>query len=106
MELLELDALERILELGNGHLRVSTLHTAQLGPDVGFPVYGIALGSTAADVPVAGFFGGVHGLERIGSESGTVCCTTSSNMCAWSSCPLSIQRAWPRVPARMRKGWI
>ena len=68
MELLELDALERILELGGDHLRVSTLHTAQLGAGVGFPVYGIALGSSAPDVPVAGFFGGVHGLERIGSE--------------------------------------
>ena len=68
MELLELDALERILELGREHLSVSTLYQAQMGANVSFPVYGITLGSTATDVPVAGFFGGVHGLERIGSE--------------------------------------
>lgn len=32
------------------------------------PVYSIALGNPSHDVPAVGFFGGVHGLERIGSE--------------------------------------
>ena len=32
------------------------------------PVYSIALGNPAPDVPAVGFFGGVHGLERVGSE--------------------------------------
>lgn len=31
------------------------------------PVWSIALGSAAADAPVLGLFGGVHGLERIGA---------------------------------------
>ena len=33
-----------------------------------FPIYTIALGSKQADVPVLAYFGGVHGLEKIGSE--------------------------------------
>lgn len=33
-----------------------------------FPIYSIMLGSMRSDVPVLGFFGGVHGLEKIGSE--------------------------------------
>lgn len=33
-----------------------------------FPVHALALGNPAPDVPAVGFFGGVHGLERIGVE--------------------------------------
>jgi hypothetical protein len=33
-----------------------------------FPVYAIALGGSGPDVPAVGFFGGVHGLERIGTQ--------------------------------------
>jgi hypothetical protein len=33
-----------------------------------FPIYCITLGSMQADVPVLAYFGGVHGLEKIGSE--------------------------------------
>ncbi len=33
-----------------------------------FPIHCITLGSTAPDAPVLAFFGGVHGLEKIGSE--------------------------------------
>lgn len=33
-----------------------------------FPLYCISLGSQRPDVPVIAFFGGVHGLEKIGSE--------------------------------------
>lgn len=33
-----------------------------------FPIYSIVLGSMRSDVPVLAFFGGVHGLEKIGSE--------------------------------------
>lgn len=68
MELLELSALERVLELGAPHLQVQTLHTVELGAGVRFPVYGISVGSSDPKAPVAGFFGGVHGLERIGAE--------------------------------------
>lgn len=33
-----------------------------------FPIYSIVLGSMQPDVPAFAFFGGVHGLEKIGSE--------------------------------------
>ena len=33
-----------------------------------FPVYGISIGSTSPEAPVLGLFGGVHGLERIGTQ--------------------------------------
>jgi Zinc carboxypeptidase len=33
-----------------------------------FPIHCITLGSNEPDVPVLAFFGGVHGLEKIGSE--------------------------------------
>jgi len=33
-----------------------------------FPIYSIVLGSMQAEAPVLAFFGGVHGLEKIGSE--------------------------------------
>jgi murein tripeptide amidase MpaA len=33
-----------------------------------FPVLAITLGNPSLDVPAVGFFGGVHGLERIGAE--------------------------------------
>ncbi|MGY6274626.1 M14 family zinc carboxypeptidase [Methylomonas sp. MgM2] len=33
-----------------------------------FPIYNIVLGSMRTDVPVLAFFGGVHGVEKIGSE--------------------------------------
>ena len=33
-----------------------------------FPLHAFTLGNPAPEVPVVGFFGGVHGLERIGAE--------------------------------------
>ncbi|WP_445370861.1 M14 family zinc carboxypeptidase [Methylomonas sp. HW2-6] len=33
-----------------------------------FPIHCLTIGSTAPDVPVLAYFGGVHGLEKIGSE--------------------------------------
>ncbi|MGZ4959060.1 MAG: M14 family zinc carboxypeptidase [Methylomonas sp.] len=36
--------------------------------DRDFPIYCIAMGSMRQDVPVLAYFGGVHGLEKIGSE--------------------------------------
>jgi len=33
-----------------------------------FPVYTIAFGNPSPDVPAVGFFGGVHGLERVGAD--------------------------------------
>ncbi|MDO8331175.1 MAG: M14 family zinc carboxypeptidase [Fluviicoccus sp.] len=63
----ELNALEHLLEQGRGLLRADCpLHIPLNGHSL--PVWCIELGSTAPDAPVAGFFGGIHGMERIGSQ--------------------------------------
>ncbi|MDW5417696.1 M14 family zinc carboxypeptidase [Iodobacter sp. CM08] len=63
-ELIELEDI--ILQAGNV-LRVQQ-HGEVKRHEVSFPLYSISMGSTALDAPVLGFFGGVHGLERIGSQ--------------------------------------
>ncbi|MGQ0709907.1 MAG: M14 family zinc carboxypeptidase [Rhodoferax sp.] len=68
MNLPELDTLERVLELGGAQLQTRVVHWVELRAGLRLPVYAIALGNPSASVPVAGFFGGVHGLERIGAE--------------------------------------
>ena len=64
----ELEALERIIDLGGTQLDVSVVHrvTSQAKDDL--PVYTIGIGNPSPAAPAIGFFGGVHGLERIGAE--------------------------------------
>lgn len=64
----ELAALERIIELGAPHLDVKVMRQVFVPAGSSFPIYAIALGNPANDVPAVGFFGGVHGLERIGAQ--------------------------------------
>ena len=64
-DLPELQQLERILEQGGSRLQVTHTPTAGVSP---LPVYGICLGNSSPDVPGIGYFGGVHGLERIGAQ--------------------------------------
>lgn len=64
----ELSVLERILELGANELDVQVVRHVSMPHGDDLPVYAIALGSTALNAPVVGYFGGVHGLERIGAE--------------------------------------
>lgn len=61
----ELHHLEYLLARGARHLRVDVV--ARVDRD-NLPVHCIELGSTAPDAPAIGFFGGVHGVERIGSQ--------------------------------------
>ncbi len=78
----ELSALERIIELGAAHLNTRVVCRVPVDGPPGrgkrnaqsqaepqtLPVYAITLGNDAPHVPAVGFFGGVHGLERIGTE--------------------------------------
>ncbi len=64
----ELAALEQIIELGGTHLDVQVLQRVSLPAGDSLPIYSIALGNPDPAVPAVGFFGGVHGLERIGAE--------------------------------------
>ena len=63
----ELQQLETIIQrLGN---QAQTEVLTRIGyQDRSLPVYSISIGSQRDDVPVIAYFGGVHGLEKIGTE--------------------------------------
>lgn len=63
----ELRDLELILELGRDHLEVNVGCEVSAAGER-FPVYQLALGNPDPKLPAIGFFGGVHGLERIGTH--------------------------------------
>ncbi len=63
-ELLELEALAQV---AGAQLERRLLCEVAVGAQR-LPVHAYLLGSARADAPAVGFFGGVHGLERIGAE--------------------------------------
>jgi Zinc carboxypeptidase len=63
----ELSELEHILELGRDHLEVHVACEVSAG-DERFRVYQLALGNRDPNLPAIGFFGGIHGLECIGTQ--------------------------------------
>jgi hypothetical protein len=63
----ELRELESIIRDGGSHLDAQVLCEVPVAGHR-FPVHVIALGNPDPGVPAVGFFGGFHGLERIGAE--------------------------------------
>jgi hypothetical protein len=63
----ELAELQRLIHEGGSALDARVVCEVAVGGHR-FPVHAIGLGNPSPDVPAAGFFGGVHGLERIGAE--------------------------------------
>ena len=63
----ELEVLERLAQRGAPALRCDVVGQVQAGGNV-LPLYCLELGATSPEVPAVGFFGGVHGLERVGSQ--------------------------------------
>ena len=63
----ELSELERIIEAGAPWLQARSACTVSY-KEQAFPVYVLTLGSDNPEAPSVGFFGGVHGLERIGTR--------------------------------------
>ena len=63
----ELEELECLIATGGPHLDVRVACTIDAGARA-LPVYSIAMGNPDLEVPAVGFFGGIHGLERIGSQ--------------------------------------
>ena len=63
----ELTALSRIVELGAGHLQCRVLREVEVASS-SYPLQVITLGNPDPALPAVGYFGGVHGLERIGAE--------------------------------------
>lgn len=66
-EIPELLELERLIEGAGRYMDARVLCEVRVG-ERRFPVHAIRMGNPAPDVPAVGFFGGVHGLERIGAE--------------------------------------
>lgn len=64
----ELFALERIIELGADRLKTHRACEIKLPNGQGYPVHVITLGNPSLNVPAVGYFGGIHGLERIGAS--------------------------------------
>lgn len=63
----EMRDLESLIKDFGEHAKVDVIDTITYkGTD--FPLYCIVLGNNAPENPAVGFFGGVHGLERIGSD--------------------------------------
>lgn len=63
----ELSELERIIEAGTPLLRARSACVVSFKGNT-FPVHVLSMGSDHPDAPTVGFFGGVHGLERIGTR--------------------------------------
>ncbi|WP_436310216.1 M14 family zinc carboxypeptidase [Variovorax sp. LjRoot130] len=66
-DLPELLELQRLAQLAGPLMEQRVLCEVVAG-EQRFPVHAFVLGSARADAPAVGFFGGVHGLERIGAE--------------------------------------
>ncbi len=63
----ELDWLERLIDAAPRGVVTRTLCEVQAGGQ-SMPVYALCLGNPDRKLPAIGFFGGVHGLERIGTQ--------------------------------------
>ncbi len=63
----ELFQLENIIDQLGDRARVEVIERITYKNQT-FPIYCIVFGSLRPDVPVLAYFGGVHGLEKIGSE--------------------------------------
>jgi len=63
----ELLQLERLMERFGDRAKSQVIERIQY-KGLEFPIHCITLGSAEPNVPVLAFFGGVHGLEKIGSE--------------------------------------
>ena len=67
LDLPELLELQKLAQLA-GPLMEERLLCEVVAGERRFPVQAFVLGSARPDAPAVGFFGGVHGLERIGAE--------------------------------------
>ncbi len=63
----ELRQLQALLKELSGDAEIKVCHEVSLA-EQHLPIYAICLGSRAPEHPALGIFGGVHGLERIGTQ--------------------------------------
>jgi len=86
----ELIQLERIIEQFGDHAKTEVIATIH-HRNHAFPIHCVTLGSDQPDVPVLAFFGGVHGLEKIGSEVILSYMQTISQLLDWD------EELWTRL---------
>ncbi|MFT5879359.1 MAG: hypothetical protein ACI86X_000449 [Moritella sp.] len=63
----ELAQLEQLIQLGGRHLQSQVLSQV-LYQDTLYPIYSVSMGAQGDNVPVIAFIGGIHGVERIGTQ--------------------------------------
>jgi hypothetical protein len=63
----EHEAFKAILLAGSAHFDIQSVGCITT-PSVSFPLYTASIGSRDRQAPAVGFFGGIHGLERIGTQ--------------------------------------
>jgi hypothetical protein len=80
----ELEELERVIALGGSRLHCEIACEAHCtgGP---LPVYAITLGNPDPSLPAVGYFGGVHGLEQIGTRVVTAFLHNIVTRLAWDA---------------------
>ncbi len=78
----ELQQLENIIEQLGDRAKTTIIERITF-KDHEFPIHCITLGSDRPDVPVLAFFGGVHGLEKIGSQVILSYLETISHLLDW-----------------------
>ncbi len=66
-DLPQLAALEALIDEGQPLLQTQVVGQVQAGRHR-LPIHALTLGNPDPEVPAVGFFGGVHGLERIGAD--------------------------------------
>lgn len=66
-QLPELIHLENIIALDSKHLQVEALEHVVFG-HVNYPIYALSLGNLSPQAPTITFVGGIHGVERIGTQ--------------------------------------
>lgn len=57
-----------LVERAGRHAQVRALGEVEAGAGRRFPLLAVAFGNESTAAPAVGFFGGVHGLERIGTD--------------------------------------
>lgn len=78
----ELVTLERLIRSLGAHARVNVEAVINY-KDLEFPIYSLVIGTEDKSAPCIGIFGGVHGLERIGSEVVLAWMQTLSELLQW-----------------------
>jgi hypothetical protein len=80
----ELDELLQLVDEGGKYLCCRTLCQVTTG-ERSFDVHAITLGNPDPALPAVGFFGGVHGLERIGAEVVLACLRSLVRRLRWDT---------------------